>query len=153
MFFWQVEFFSGLTMTIHSFSLWLSMSLPSRLIALRKERGLSQQAMAEAIGIHANSWKKYETGQTQPSLEVLKKIALALHISTDFLLFEEHERGPQDDLMLQFEAVSQLPEQEQLVIKDVLESLIIKYQSRRWESARTTTPAPALKRTPQAAPR
>ena len=39
------------------------MTLPSRLITLCKERGLSQQAMAEAIGIHANSWKKYESGQ------------------------------------------------------------------------------------------
>ena len=112
------------------------MSLPSRLIALRKERGLSQQAMAEAIGIHANSWKKYETGQAQPSLEVLRKIAVALHVSTDFLLFEEHERGPRDDLVLQFEAISQLLPKEKSVVKEVLESLIIKYQTRRWDSAR-----------------
>jgi transcriptional regulator with XRE-family HTH domain len=132
-------------MAVHRFSQWLSMSLPSRLIALRKERGLSQQAMAEAIGIHANSWKKYETGQTQPSLEALKKIAVALHVSTDFLLFEEHERGPHDDLVLQFEAVSQLPPEEQAVVKDVLESLVIKYQARRWETARAAVAAPAKK--------
>lgn len=145
-------------MTIDHFSLWLSMSLPSRLIALRKQRGLSQQAMADAIGVHANSWKKYETGLTQPSLEALKKIAVALHVSTDFLLFEEHERGPNDDLLLQFEAVSQLPSEEQAVVKDVLESLVIKYQARRWESARAAAasatepvakPAP-VKRTRQA---
>lgn len=123
----------------HSFSLWLSMSLPSRLIALRKERGLSQQAMADAIGIHANSWKKYETGQAQPSLDVLKKIAVTLHVSTDFLLFEEHERGPRDELILQFEAVSELPPAEQSVVKEVLESLIIKYQTRRWDSTRAAT--------------
>ncbi len=122
------------------------MSLPSRLIALRKERGLSQQAMADAIGIHANSWKKYETDQTQPSLEVLKKIAVTLHVSTDFLLFEEHERGPRDDLMLQFEAVSELPPAEQSVVKEVLDSLIIKYQTRRWDTARPT-PEPVKKST------
>lgn len=132
-------------MTTHHFSLWLAMSLSSRLIALRKQRGLSQQAMADAIGIHSNSWKKYETGQAQPSLDVLKKIALALHVSTDFLLFEEHERGPHDDLVLQFEAVSQLQPEEQSVIKDVLESLVIKYQSRRWDAVRTAPPAPEKK--------
>jgi len=60
----------------------------------------------------------------------------ALHVSTDFLLFEEQERGPQDDLALQFEAVSQMPEEERMVIREVLESLIIKYQSRRWDSGR-----------------
>ena len=112
------------------------MSLTARLIAIRKERGLTQQQMADTIGIHVNSLKKYEAGQAQPSLDVLKKIALTLHVSTDFLLFEEHERGPQDDLALQFEAVCQMPEDEQMVIREVLESLIIKYQSRRWDSGR-----------------
>ncbi|CAK0752996.1 Transcriptional regulator with XRE-family HTH domain [Gammaproteobacteria bacterium] len=128
-------------MTINRFSSWWSMSLPSRLIALRKKKGLSQQAMAEAIGIHANSWKNYETGQTLPSLDILKKIAVELHVSTDFLIFEEHERGPKDDLMLQFEAVSQLQPEEQAIIKDVLESLVIKYQNRRWEAARAAMAA------------
>ena len=128
------------------------MTLPSRLIALRKDRGLSQQAMADAIGIHANSWKKYESGHAQPSLDVLKKIAVALHVSTDFLLFEEHERGPQDDMALQFEAVSQLQPEEQSVVKDVLESLVIKYQSRRWEAARATPVAPAPKPAGKTAP-
>lgn len=123
-------------MNVYRLSLWLSMSFPSRLLTLRKERKLSQQAMAEAIGIHANSWKMYETGQTQPSLEALKKIAVALNVSTDFLLFEEHERSPNDDLALQFEAIGQLPEPEQAIVKEVLESLIIKYQARRWDVSR-----------------
>ena len=118
-------------------TVFLTMSLPARLIALRKERGLTQQQMADSIGIHVNSLKKYETSQAQPSLDVLKKIALALNVSTDFLLFEEHERGPSDELALQFEAVSQLPDEEQRVVMEVLESLIIKYQARRWDTART----------------
>lgn len=115
----------------------MNMSLPARLIQLRKDKGLTQQAMAEAIGIHVNSLKKYESGQTQPSLEVIKKIATALHISTDFLLFEEHERGPNDELVLQFEAISELSSDEQRIVKEVLDSLIIKYQARRWDSARS----------------
>ncbi|ODS25086.1 transcriptional regulator [Candidatus Endobugula sertula] len=112
------------------------MSLHTRLITLRKNRSLTQQQMADTIGIHVNSLKKYEAGQAQPSIDVLKKIALELHVSTDFLLFDEHERGPSEDLALQFEAVTQMPEDEQRVIREVLESLIIKYQSRRWDSGR-----------------
>ncbi|PIB11567.1 helix-turn-helix domain-containing protein [Vibrio rotiferianus] len=92
--------------------------------------------MADVLGVHVNSLKKYEAGQAQPSLDAIKKIAIALHVSTDFLLFEEHERGPSDDLALQLEAISQMPEGEQMVILEVLESLIIKYQSRRWDSGR-----------------
>mgnify|MGYP006390452525 FL=1 len=98
---------------------------------MRKERGLSQQAMAEAMGIHVNSLKKYESGQAQPSLDALRKIATTLHTSTDFLLFDEHERGPSDDLRLQFEAVSQFPEEERKIVKALLEGMIIKFQTKQ----------------------
>lgn len=46
-------------------------------------------------------------------------------------------------LRLQFEAVSQLPPEEQSIVKEVLESLIIKYQTRRWDKARATVAAVA----------
>ena len=59
-------------------------------------------------------------------------------------MFEHDERNPVDDLRLQFEAVSQLPPEEQSVVKEVLESLIIKYQSRRWDKARAVV-APVAK--------
>jgi transcriptional regulator with XRE-family HTH domain len=118
------------------FPIWFSMSFPDRLVQLRKQRNLSQTAMAEVIGIHPNSLKKYETGQAQPSLDILKKIATTFNVSTDFLIFEDHERVPTDDFALQFEAISQFATNEQKVIKEVLDSLIIKYQARRWDSQR-----------------
>ena len=43
---------------------------------------------------------------------------------------------PGEEFVLQLEAISQMPEEEQMVIREVLESLIIKYQSRRWDSGR-----------------
>ena len=43
---------------------------------------------------------------------------------------------PENELSLQFEAISQHPEDEQNIIKEVLEGMIIKYQARRWDSAR-----------------
>ncbi len=110
----------------------LRMSLPIRLITLRKESSMTQQAMADAIGIHVNSLKKYEAGQAQPSLDVLKKIAKAMRVSTDFLLFEEHERGPDDEMTLQFEAISQFTEEEKKITKALLESLILKHDANRF---------------------
>ena len=58
-------------------------------------------------------------------------IALALNVSSDFLLFEEHEPDSSDELAFRFETVSQLPGEEQRVMMEVIESLIIKYQARR----------------------
>lgn len=52
------------------------------------------------------------------------------------MLFEKDERSPTGELALQLEAVSQMPDEEQMVIREVMESMIIKYQSRRWDSAR-----------------
>ena len=119
----------------------MTMGLSERLSGLRKEKKMTQRALADAASVHINSIKNYETEQAQPSVEALKNIALALHVSTDFLLFEEHERGPNEELSLQFEAVCQLPEGEQQIIKEVLDSLIIKYQTRRWDSTRESSTA------------
>lgn len=119
---------------------WLiTMQLAAKLVQLRKQKGLSQQSLADAVGLHVTQIKRYESGATQPSLEALKKIVVTLGVTTDSLLFDDVERGPDDELRLQFEAVSQLPPEERLVVKEVLESLIIKYQARCWDSARTAS--------------
>jgi transcriptional regulator with XRE-family HTH domain len=61
---------------------------------------------ASAVGIHVTQLSRYESGSSQPMLDVIRKIAVALSVSADELIFDENERGPQDDLRLQFEAVS-----------------------------------------------
>lgn len=130
----------GDTMNTNSFS-WLQlMGFSAKVIALRKARGLTQQGLADLTGIHIQQIKRYEAGTSEPSAEALRKIATSLHVTTDSLLFEDGERGPDDDMRLQFEAVSQLPPEEQSVVKEVLDSLIIKYQARRWDSARAKAP-------------
>jgi hypothetical protein len=70
-----------------------------------------------------------------PTLDVIRKIAVALSVSADELIFDENERGPQDDLRLQFEAVSKFSAEEKKVIKSVLEGLILKREAKRWSSA------------------
>jgi len=121
----------------HATTLWiLSMHFPKQLVALRKERGLTQQALADATDLHVTQVKRYEAGSAQPTLDALTRLARQLHVSLDELVFAEGERGPGDDLKLQFEAISQLPPEEMRVVKEVIEGMIIKYQSRRWDSSR-----------------
>ena len=50
---------------------------------------------------------------------MIRKIAVALSVSVDELIFDENERSPQDDLRLQFEAVSKFSAEEKRVIKSV----------------------------------
>ena len=111
-----------------------TMSLAERLVTLRKHKGLTQQALADALGLHLTQVKRYEAGSSQPSLEALKKIAQTLRVTTDSLVFEPEELQPGDDLRLQFQAVSNMPDEERRVIQQLLEGMIIKYETERWSS-------------------
>ena len=99
----------------------------SRLIQFRKAQNCTQQGLADAAQIHVNQIKRYEAGTAQPTLEALVRLAKALHLSLDMLVFDEAERSPSDDLALQFEAVSHMPDEERRIIKALLDGMIIKY--------------------------
>lgn len=109
---------------------------PERLAARRKERGLTQQALADRIGGHVQQLKRYEAGSSQPTLEVIRKLATALSVSSDQLLFGKDERGPDYDLRLQFEAVSRFDEEEKRVVRSLLEGMILKHEARRRQNVR-----------------
>ncbi|WP_010604472.1 helix-turn-helix domain-containing protein [Pseudoalteromonas maricaloris] len=109
----------------------LPMEFVKRLTALRKQRGLTQQALADDIELHVNQIKRYEAGTAQPTLETLVRLAKALHTTLDDLVFGEDSRTPLDELKLQFEALSQFTEEERKVAKEVLESLILKHNAKR----------------------
>ena len=105
-----------------------------RLAALRKERGLTQQALADRIECHVQQLKRYEAGTSQPTLDVIRKMATALSVASDQLLFGKDERGPDDDLRLQFEAISKFDEDEKSVVRSVLEGMILKHEARRGQT-------------------
>lgn len=117
----------------------LPMNFPTRLIQIRKAQGLTQQGLADAAEVHINQIRRYETGAAQPTLEGLIKLAKALHVSLDELVFEEGARGPSEKLKFLFEAIEQLNQDEQQVIQELLEGMVMKYQTRRWDSARAGT--------------
>lgn len=107
------------------------MSFAERLADRRKELGLTQQGLADLAGIHMMQVHRYESGNTQPSLEVLKKLAVALRVSADQLLFDEEEREPADDFKLHFEAAERLDPAEKEAIKTVLEGIPLKHEAKK----------------------
>ena len=68
-----------------------------------KNRGLTQQTLADRVGVHVVQLRRYESGASQPTLDVIRNLAVALSLSADLLLFGKEERGPDDELRLQFE--------------------------------------------------
>lgn len=57
-----------------------------RLRNVRKKCGLTQQNMADKLGISLNAYQKYEQAERSPSLERLVIIADIFDISIDYLL-------------------------------------------------------------------
>lgn len=103
----------------------------TRLIQLRHDRNLTQQVLADSVGIHVNQARRCERGATESTLEVLIRLARALHVSLDDLVFDEADRGPSAELALQFEAVSHMPDEERHIIKALREGMIVKYQTKQ----------------------
>jgi transcriptional regulator with XRE-family HTH domain len=106
------------------------------LAALRKQKGMTQQQLSEKIGVHVVQLRRYEAGSSQPTLDVVRCMAVALGISADALLFDKDERGPDASLKLQFEAVSRFDPETKKVVQQVLDSMILQQEARRWSAGR-----------------
>jgi transcriptional regulator with XRE-family HTH domain len=103
---------------------------PGRLAVLRKEHGMTQQTLAERVGIHVVQLRRYESGASQPTLDVIRHLAIALSVSADLLLFGKDERGPDADLRFQFEAVSKFDAEDKKAARAVLDGLILRHQAK-----------------------
>lgn len=105
---------------------YFDMAFSERLTKLRKKQGLTQQALADAIGVHVTQVRRYEWGECQPSLDVVRKLALALGVDSDTLVFDPDERGPHNDLKLKFEAVEAMSEEDKRVVVSLIDAYIKK---------------------------
>lgn len=108
-----------------------AMDFPEQLSKLRKNKGITQKALADAVGVHITQIQRYENGSTQPTLDIIRKLSTTLAVSADTLIFGEGERGPEEGLLLQFEAIKQFDEEDKLIAKGVLEGLILKHQAKQ----------------------
>lgn len=60
------------------------------LIELRKKRGMSQEELADKIGVSQKSVSKYEKQDVRPSWEAMLNIANLFNVSIDYLLGREN---------------------------------------------------------------
>lgn len=68
--------------------------LGSRIKAYRKARGISQEQLAEMIGIEPKHVSRLEVGTSYPTIDRLEKIARALHVPMGSFF----DRGNQEQL-------------------------------------------------------
>lgn len=67
------------------------MKIYEKLYHLRKERGISQEQLAEVLGVSRQSISKWESGAALPEVEKLITISKYFGVTVDYLLNDEHE--------------------------------------------------------------
>ena len=88
----------------------MDMTIGKRIAFLRKEKGLTQEELAQHMGISPQAVSKWENDQTCPDISALPKLARLFGVTVDELL-EGKEALP---------AVRMLPPEQRKDIKDML---------------------------------
>ena len=57
----------------------------------RERKGLTQKDIAESIGVAKSTYSLYESGNREPNVQTIKKIADVLNVSADELLGIDEE--------------------------------------------------------------
>ncbi|MBP3651145.1 MAG: helix-turn-helix transcriptional regulator [Clostridia bacterium] len=73
----------------------MKLSLPSNIHRLRKERGMTQEQLAEALGVTFAAVSKWERGAATPELNLIAEMADLFGVSFDALVgFQMQQGGP-----------------------------------------------------------
>ena len=75
----------------------MNLSIASRLAELRQEQGLSQEALAERLGVSRQAVSKWERAEASPDTDNLIALANLYDISLDALLLGRESPAPQPD--------------------------------------------------------
>ena len=95
----------------------MNTTLGERIAALRHEKKLKQDELAEKLGVSPQAVSKWENDQSCPDISLLPLLAEILGVSVDELLSGKARELP---------AVRMLPESERRDIKDMMLRIVIK---------------------------
>ena len=95
----------------------------------RTKKGISQSQLAELMGIHPAHISRYERNQTVPSIDVVKKFADLLEVTTDRLVYGGENEKAKDkitdnELLTMFSKAQALNEDDRKCVKSFLKAFL-----------------------------
>ena len=100
-----------------------------RVARLRKQAGLSQQAVADELGIAQQTLAHYEVGRLRMPVSLLPKLAQLFGVPGDDLLgltgTSAGKRRPTPKLQQQIERLHRLPKAKQKLVMQMLEGVLM----------------------------
>lgn len=96
---------------------------------IRVDKNISQQELADIVGIHSTHVSRYERNMAQPSIEIAKKMAEALDVSVDTLIYGQQDEKAKTslkdtDLLNLFTKIQLLDKQDLNAVKSMLKAYI-----------------------------
>jgi len=104
------------------------MAFPQRLARRRKEKGTTEQARAECSGTNVSQLRRYETGKTQSTMKIIRKLVLGLGVSAEAHVLDADKHGPVNEPRLQFEAALCLSAEERGILMVLIEGILLQQQ-------------------------
>ncbi len=106
-------------------------SFGDNLKSIRIEKNISQNELAEMINMHATHISRYERNLTSPSVDVMKKIAEALGVTADQLIYGNAQQKAKDkiqdsELLTMFTKIQTLHKDDVHCVKSLLNAYILK---------------------------
>lgn len=104
-------------------------TLGARIAQARKSQGITQQQLAEQLGIAQQTLAHYEVARARVPASLLPTLAQLLTLSLDELIGtplpkRRGKRGPTSRLQQQIEAVEQLPKTKQQFVSQMLDTVL-----------------------------
>ena len=104
-------------------------TLGKRIAERRKAKGLTQQQLAEILGISQKTIAHYEVGRLRVAVIMLPILCKALSVTLDDLVGtpaakQKSKRGPASVLQQQIEQIRELPRAKQKFVIDMLNTVI-----------------------------
>ena len=101
--------------------------LGQRIAHLRKAHDLTQQQLAELLGISQQTLAHYEVGRLRVAVAMLPALATTLATTVESLIGDVSKpakRGPAPKLQQQLDRISQLPNAQQRFVIQMLDTVI-----------------------------
>ena len=103
----------------------INKDIADRIKAKREEQGITQTELAKRIAVSQSSINQYEKGVKTPSVPILRKIALSLDTSVDYILgsASNDEIFINHDVVNTFKGFKELSKEDKETISDLINIL------------------------------
>lgn len=99
------------------------MSIAERILTLRKSKGMSQEQLAEAVGVSRQAVSKWESEQASPDPEKIITLSEVFGVTTDYLL--KGVEPEKEEAKTEEKAEEKKTEDTHMTVGDVLDQKIL----------------------------